>query len=210
MSKAKTVEQIMAILPQTQCQACDHTGCLPYAKAMTDGQDTIDHCQPGGLPVLEQLGAITQTDTSTMIDAVQRAYKAPSVVHIDPEACIGCTKCIQACPTGAIIGAPKAMHVIIEEACTGCDLCLPVCPVDCMHPVPITTDAPTHHKRFRKIWRQLHERKQERDIKKQQKKDMRHQSLKGDTLDAEAKKAQRMAIIKAAMQREHNRRDTNA
>lgn len=51
---------------------------------------------------------------------------------IDEQWCIGCTLCISACPTDAIIGSNKHMHSVIEENCTGCELCLPVCPVDCI------------------------------------------------------------------------------
>ncbi len=53
--------------------------------------------------------------------------------------CIGCTKCIQACPVDAIVGAAKQMHTVIEEECTGCELCLPPCPVDCIELHPVKT-----------------------------------------------------------------------
>ena len=51
---------------------------------------------------------------------------------IDEAWCIGCTLCIKACPTDAILGANKLMHTVIEPWCTGCELCIPVCPVDCI------------------------------------------------------------------------------
>lgn len=54
------------------------------------------------------------------------------VMWIDENWCIGCTLCIKACPTDAIVGTHKRMHTIIEAWCTGCELCLPVCPVDCI------------------------------------------------------------------------------
>ena len=51
---------------------------------------------------------------------------------IDEDWCIGCTLCIKACPTDAIVGANKLMHTVIAAHCTGCELCIPVCPVDCI------------------------------------------------------------------------------
>ena len=56
---------------------------------------------------------------------------------IDEDICIGCTKCIQACPVDAIVGAGKRMHTVIAAECTGCELCVPPCPVDCIAIVPI-------------------------------------------------------------------------
>ena len=63
-----------------------------------------------------------------------------TVAVIDEAWCIGCTLCIKACPTDAILGSNKVMHTVIEAACTGCDLCLPVCPFDCIEMVPISGD----------------------------------------------------------------------
>jgi electron transport complex protein RnfB len=54
--------------------------------------------------------------------------------------CIGCTKCIQACPVDAIIGAPKLMHTVLADDCTGCELCVPACPVDCIELVPMPAE----------------------------------------------------------------------
>ena len=51
---------------------------------------------------------------------------------IDEAWCIGCTLCLDACPTDAILGIHKRMHTVIEAHCTGCELCIPVCPVDCI------------------------------------------------------------------------------
>ena len=55
-----------------------------------------------------------------------------TVAVIDEDWCIGCTLCIKACPTDAIVGLNKRMHTVIEPYCTGCELCIPVCPVDCI------------------------------------------------------------------------------
>ena len=51
---------------------------------------------------------------------------------IDETLCIGCVKCVRACPVDAILGAAGKMHVVIAQSCTGCGLCLPPCPVDCI------------------------------------------------------------------------------
>ncbi|OGT42888.1 MAG: hypothetical protein A3F13_01460 [Gammaproteobacteria bacterium RIFCSPHIGHO2_12_FULL_40_19] len=63
-------------------------------------------------------------------------YKEPSdppkIAVIREAECIGCTKCIQACPFDSIMGATKLMHTVIKDICTGCELCVEPCPVDCI------------------------------------------------------------------------------
>jgi len=58
--------------------------------------------------------------------------KRIAVALIDEARCIGCTRCIEACPVDAIAGAQGLMHTVIAAYCTGCELCLPPCPVDCI------------------------------------------------------------------------------
>lgn len=60
------------------------------------------------------------------------AAKTYVIAKIDESTCIGCTKCIDACPFDAIIGAKQQLHAVIEDYCTGCKLCLPPCPVNCI------------------------------------------------------------------------------
>jgi len=64
------------------------------------------------------------------------------VAFIREDECIGCTKCIQACPVDAILGASKRMHTVIVNECTGCDLCVAPCPVDCIDMLPLPANAP--------------------------------------------------------------------
>jgi electron transport complex protein RnfB len=63
--------------------------------------------------------------------------KRNAVALVDEARCIGCTRCIDACPVDAIVGAQGLMHAVIAEYCTGCELCLPPCPVDCIDMVPV-------------------------------------------------------------------------
>lgn len=56
---------------------------------------------------------------------------------MDEALCIGCTKCLAACPVDAILGAPKQMHTVIADLCIGCEQCLPPCPMDCIQMVGV-------------------------------------------------------------------------
>ena len=136
-------DNILAILPQTQCQLCTYPSCKDYAAAVASKEATIAQCHPGGLAVLRKISTITGIDDTPYRSQVETQYKPPSRVRIDEAVCIGCTKCIQACPVDAIIGTSKAMHSIIPSECMGCDLCIPACPVDCIHPYPVA--APQHN-----------------------------------------------------------------
>ncbi|MFD2167151.1 electron transport complex subunit RsxB [Thalassotalea euphylliae] len=133
------VDQLDALLPQTQCGQCGYPGCKPYAEAVANGE-AINKCAPGGDDTIKKIADLMGVDPEPM-DANHEADNSPKVAFIIEEDCIGCTKCIQACPVDAIIGAAKQMHTIIADECTGCDLCVAPCPVDCieMRPIPKTT-----------------------------------------------------------------------
>lgn len=126
------IEEIDAVLPQTQCQECGYAACLPYAEAIVRGEADISECAPGGLPTLEALANLMHVDAKLYQEKVVARYRAPSVAVIDESLCIGCLKCIQACPVDAIIGGPKMMHTVLADYCTGCELCLMPCPTDCI------------------------------------------------------------------------------
>jgi electron transport complex protein RnfB len=135
------IQRIDALLPQTQCGKCGHPGCKPYAEGIANGEP-INKCPPGGTETIKALAElllipVLELDTS-------RGSAPAQVAYIREAECIGCTKCIQACPVDAIVGAAKLMHTVIIDECTGCDLCVAPCPVDCieMRPLPISTVLP--------------------------------------------------------------------
>ncbi|MCH9690099.1 MAG: RnfABCDGE type electron transport complex subunit B [Gammaproteobacteria bacterium] len=130
-----------AVLPQTQCGECGYPGCLPYAEALAHGQATIDCCPPGGLDTLHALGRLLDINPEPYRDAVIQAKRPPQTAIIREAECIGCTKCIPACPVDAIIGSAKQMHDVLPHECTGCGLCVEPCPVDCIDLVEIPEDA---------------------------------------------------------------------
>jgi electron transport complex protein RnfB len=125
------VERIDRLLPQTQCGQCGYAGCRPYAEAIAREQADINQCPPGGEAGIRALAELLGREP-TRLNPANGVEKPRTLVRIDEATCIGCTKCIQACPVDAIVGAPKKMHTVVAELCTGCDLCLPPCPVDCI------------------------------------------------------------------------------
>lgn len=127
------VEQINTILPQTQCGQCGYPGCRPYAEAIANG-DEINKCPPGGQATIEKLADLMGVEVQ---DSAHEKENIKTVAFIHEDMCIGCTKCIQACPVDAIVGGTKSMHTVIKDECTGCDLCVAPCPTDCIEMIPV-------------------------------------------------------------------------
>lgn len=124
------IYQVNSLLPQTQCGQCGYAGCRPYARAIINGA-AINKCPPGGSATIKALAQLLN-ETVVPLDSAHGKHSLPRVAVIREDECIGCTKCIQACPVDAIIGAAKLMHTVIASECTGCDLCIEPCPVDCI------------------------------------------------------------------------------
>ncbi|MCY1392463.1 Electron transport complex subunit RsxB [compost metagenome] len=135
------IQRIDALLPQTQCGKCGHPGCKPYATGIANGEP-INKCPPGGKETINALAQLLQVP---VIDLDTSRGSAPAqIAYIREAECIGCTKCIQACPVDAIVGAAKLMHTVLIDECTGCDLCVAPCPVDCieLRPLPLGSITP--------------------------------------------------------------------
>ncbi len=138
------VEQINAILPQTQCGQCTFPGCKPYATAIVNGEADINQCPPGGEATIQALATLLGLEAKPL-NPDNGIEEKTTVAIIDEATCIGCTLCIQACPVDAILGAAKQMHTVIASECTGCDLCLPPCPVDCIDMVEVNVSLQSWH-----------------------------------------------------------------
>lgn len=123
--------RLHAALPQTQCTRCGYPDCAGYAQAMDAGEADINQCPPGGAGGIVRLAEITGRPPRALNP--DNGVEGPRRMALIDEAwCIGCTLCLAACPTDAILGGNKRMHTVIEPYCTGCELCVPVCPVDCI------------------------------------------------------------------------------
>jgi Na+-translocating ferredoxin:NAD+ oxidoreductase subunit B len=137
-----TADAIDALLPQTQCRRCRYDSCRAYAAAVAAGDAPINRCPPGGDATIAALADLLGTPVLA-IDESCGVTMPLAIARIDEAICIGCTLCIQACPTDAIVGAAKLMHTVIADRCTGCELCLPPCPVDCIAMPPAAREWST-------------------------------------------------------------------
>jgi len=175
------IDLINAALPQTQCTKCGFQGCRPYAEAIAHGE-AINRCPPGGPQTIAALAALTEQQEQTL-DPTLGEHAPLKVAYIREAECIGCTKCIQACPVDAIVGAAKLMHTVIAADCTGCDLCVAPCPVDCIDMITVrpTIEPPARETADR--WRTLYERRNARLAR-----------------DAEALKTRKLAKLQSKLQ----------
>lgn len=125
-----SIESIDNLLPQTQCQKCTYVDCYSYAKAITNGE-SHNKCITGGIKTLKELSTLLDKE-EIPLDKNLGEEKPRATAVIDESLCIGCEKCLLACPVDAIVGAKKFMHTVIEAECTGCELCIEPCPMDCI------------------------------------------------------------------------------
>ena len=139
MSADGLVQRIDAVLPQTQCQRCSYADCYAYAQALAENTADLNQCPPGGEATIAALAQLLQRPAKPL-NPVHGVHAPRTIAVIDEARCIGCTRCILACPVDAILGATKLMHSVITEECTGCELCIPPCPVDCIVMLPAAAE----------------------------------------------------------------------
>jgi electron transport complex protein RnfB len=143
--------RIDALLPQTQCRRCGFDACRPYAEALARGETDLNRCPPGGAALIGELAALLGRPPRPL-DPACGAEGPLRVAFIDEPACIGCARCLDPCPTDAIIGARKHMHTVIAADCSGCELCIPACTVDCIRMVPAPEPAAARAPHFRRLY----------------------------------------------------------
>ena len=130
-TRNRDINAIDRLLPQTQCEDCGFQGCRPYAEALARNETDINRCLPGGDETIKILATILGAEIKPLYKD-NKKNEQNTLALIDETLCIGCVKCIVACPVDAILGAPKQMHSVINHYCTGCELCIAPCPVDCI------------------------------------------------------------------------------
>jgi electron transport complex protein RnfB len=202
--KTLNPDDIDAILPQTQCGLCSFDGCRPYATAIATQNEAITLCPPGGVEGLKKLAALTGEDPTPFIDSMQQKEKPSMVARIREHECIGCTKCIQACPVDAILGASKRMHTVIDDECSGCELCIEPCPVDCIDMIEIT-EHPSKQNRADQ-YRGRYETRNTRLAEQEREKARRHQAAKEVYLSGNAISDKKAAILAAVNRAKQNRK----
>lgn len=191
--------EIDALLPQTQCGECGYPGCRPYAEALAQGTAPIDRCPPGGVETLKALARLLQKDPTPYLQDTAQNMRLPAVAAIREDECIGCTKCIQACPVDAIVGSAKHMHSIIAHECTGCGLCIEPCPVDCIELSPLPEE-----RYDRSVARSHFEARQTRLLKEKQQQEALYREkrlLAQQSQNAKAEREAKQAYIQQALAR---------
>ncbi|HEX4896327.1 MAG TPA: RnfABCDGE type electron transport complex subunit B [Solimonas sp.] len=188
---SELVERIDALLPQTQCQRCGYPACRPYAEAVAAGSADFNQCPPGGDAGIAALAALLGRAPKAMNPANGVPLVQAQVAVIDETVCIGCTKCIQACPVDAIVGAAQLMHTVIAAECNGCELCLPPCPVDCITLVPAATRALAPPAQYRTRYQARERRLQAQEAAQREEREQRKQQLRARATSSDPSEAPR-------------------
>ena len=199
-----SIDQIDAILPQTQCTKCGYDDCQDYARAIYEGQ-LHNRCPPGGQAGINALADLLGREHLSL-DSSCGLHEPKKVAVIDESLCIGCTKCIQACPVEAIVGANQQMHTIIPDQCTGCDLCIDPCPMDCIDLVTLAKEKQPDHMLTQEVeaqkneYRRQHQHKVARQHAEKRKQRQTYQQLAQDKADKQAYAAAALAKFRKKRQ----------
>lgn len=198
-------------LPQTQCTQCGYSGCAPYARAIAFDHVNINQCPPGGATGIALLASIAGHPIAPLNpdNGFEMPRHEAKIIEAD---CIGCTKCIQACPVDAIIGTSKHMHTVLTDLCTGCGLCIPPCPVDCIE-MPLANESGWSHKQAQQArqqfdFRNMRLQREQNELSEQriQRSQAKHAQLSTSTSPIDDDTARKLSIVEAALARARARR----
>ena len=207
------VDEVDALLPQTQCTKCGYAGCRPYAEAIVRGEAGIDQCPPGGARGIAKLATLLQRPVQPL-NPRYGVEQPRAAALIREDLCIGCTLCIQACPVDAIVGAAKQMHTVLLAVCTGCELCVAPCPVDCIDIIALhdlvlrgaealASESTIPVANHAQLWRQRYDTHQRR-MASEQASQRTGKRTKAAVEDHDL--ARKRAVIQAALERARARR----
>lgn len=129
------VQEITAMMPGTNCGQCGLAGCSAAADAIVGGGAKPTVCPGGGVALAKAIAA--KLGVSIVLDGV--VDEGPKLAKVEEDICTGCSKCVKACSTDAILGSAKQIHGVLAEACTGCGACVDACPTGAIRlcPAPI-------------------------------------------------------------------------
>jgi NADH:ubiquinone oxidoreductase subunit F (NADH-binding)/(2Fe-2S) ferredoxin/NAD-dependent dihydropyrimidine dehydrogenase PreA subunit len=124
-------------LRETLTRICEGKGREEDLAFLEDASATIaatSLCQLGATapnPVLSTLRYFREEYEEHIRDHKCMAGICKSLIEYRiNEACTGCTICAKRCPTQAITGEKKGLHIIDAEACVACGICAEVCRFD--------------------------------------------------------------------------------
>lgn len=203
-----SIESIDKILPQTQCQKCTYDDCYSYAKAITNGE-SYNKCITGGEKTLKELSKLLNKP-KIPLDSSLGIHKPRATAVVDESMCIGCEKCLLACPVDAIVGSKKLMHTVIESECTGCELCIEPCPMDCISLVDIATQRQpenlpdSDYEDQKDYYRDRYQYHKEKEIRNKEKQRQVYTNI------ATAKDMDKKAYIAASLAKYKSRKKTNS
>ena len=154
--------KIDKILPQLNCGGCGYPGCLGYATAIEDKNESISLCTLGGEDVVNAIAAITNKksdgkvvkkvakvfcsgdDTSTKkdfeLDIDNDCFTVYAIRNGDrlcKFACVAKGNCIKICPVNAITINSLNKVTVDGNLCISCEKCTKVCPTNVIRMVPI-------------------------------------------------------------------------
>lgn len=191
-----SAEDILSLLPQTQCGQCGYDHCRAYAEAIAAGTTAINRCPTGGQTGIRRLADLTGIP-ALPLDTSCGTEKPRAVATIDESKCTGCTICIQTCPFDAIVGAANMTHTVLSTHCTGCERCLARCPVDCIIMKP-TSGTKTGWDAWSPEQAQTAKMRYERHIER-----LQREARQETARSSDAKQVQKSDILKKILARTH-------